>query len=187
MFETYFQLGLEHITDLNGYDHILFLIALCAAWQVKDWRRILVLVTAFTVGHSLTLALAAYNIVVLPGALVEVLIPVTIVLTALLNLRTGVGIIAHYSLALGFGLIHGLAFSNFFRHLLGRDTSVIGPLLSFNLGVEAGQLLIVAAFLAANALFTSWMKVPQKYWMIGFSLLAFGLGIQMIVSSEFFN
>lgn len=187
MFATYFQLGLEHITDLNGYDHILFLIALCASWQPKDWRRLLILVTAFTVGHSLTLALSALDQVALPGDLIEMLIPVTIVVTGVLNLWSGVGIRAHYGLALGFGLIHGMAFSNYFRHLLGKESVIIGPLVSFNLGVEVGQIMIVLVFLAANALVVGFFRTPQKVWTIACSVIAIGLGIQMIASSELLN
>lgn len=185
MFKIYLELGFDHILDWNGYDHILFLVALCAIFGPKDWKRVLVLVTAFTIGHSLTLALSALDIVRLSPKLVEVLIPVTILITALQNLFMNPEKRAswwwHYGLALGFGLIHGMGFSNYFKALLGRETSILWPLFSFNLGVELGQVLIVAAGLAANAAAARILRIPQRYWTQGLSGLAAVLSIIMII------
>src|SRR5215211_4882222 len=149
-FWLYFQLGLEHILDWQGYDHMLFIAALCLRYLLKDWRKVLILVTAFTIGHSITLALSVLSYINIPSAWIEFLIPVTIVITALSNLfqpntepKRKFPLIYFY--ALFFGLIHGLGFSNYLKSLLGRGTSVVSELLAFNLGLEAGQLIIVAA------------------------------------------
>ena len=185
MFNVYLELGFDHILDWNGYDHILFLVALCAIFSVRDWRRVLILVTAFTLGHSLTLALSALDLFTLPARLVEVLIPVTILITALQNLvikpEQKASWWAHYAMALGFGFIHGMGFSNYFKSLLGRETSILLPLFSFNLGVEIGQLIIVAAGLIINFLVVRTAGLKQNHWTIGLSLLAAILAVRMII------
>ena len=154
-FLVYLQLGIHHIADFQACDHLLFVVTLCAAYQATAWRQILVLVTAFTVGHSLTLGLAALNLVRMPAALVETLIPITILLTAIYNVTApqpalgsalGKGALPRYALALGFGLIHGLGFSNFFRALMGEAGSILWPLFSFNVGIELGQAAILGVF-----------------------------------------
>ena len=133
-FETYLRLGFAHIANLNAYDHIIFIVALCAVYQLMQWKNVLVLVTAFTIGHSLTLALATLQIVTLPTNIIEFLIPLTIFFTALYNIfeteahldRRKMRI--NYGLALFFGLIHGLGFSNYLRMLLGSEESIFLPL-----------------------------------------------------------
>ncbi|MEM9897931.1 MAG: HupE/UreJ family protein, partial [Pseudomonadota bacterium] len=123
-FHLYLRLGFEHISDLAGFDHILFLVALCAVYRIEDWRKITVLVTAFTVGHSVTLALSSFGIVTIPSTIIEFLIPTTILLTALNNVMERPadmlpsGLWRKYAMALFFGFIHGMGFSNFFRALL---------------------------------------------------------------------
>ena len=150
-FWMFFELGREHIADLSGYDHILFIAALCIGYLPKDWKKILILVTAFTVGHSITLALSALDAVTVSAEWIEFLIPVTIMITALINiLRKDVErkqrvVSLEFLLASFFGLIHGLGFSNYLKSLLGKDTSIINQLLAFNIGLEIGQLLIVVA------------------------------------------
>jgi hypothetical protein len=177
MSPTYFQLGFEHITDINGYDHMLFLLALCAAYFYSDWKKILVLVTAFTVGHSITLSLAGLNIIPVNSDWIEFLIPVTIVATATKNLvvKQGKAATVTYLMALGFGLIHGMGFSNYLRSLLGDE--LLLPLLSFNLGIEIGQLSVVTAiFLIQFALLNS-VSVTYKTWNIAVSLFAGGISL----------
>ena len=148
-FLVYLRLGFEHISDLKGYDHILFIVALCAVYHFKAWKRLLWLVTAFTVGHSVTLALATLRLVTIDATLVEVLIPVTILLTSLLDVAAPAEVQQDraarykYGLALGFGLIHGLGFSNFLRAVLGGEESIALPLFAFNVGLELGQIVIV--------------------------------------------
>lgn len=172
MFSTYLQLGFEHITDLNGYDHMLFLLALCAAYVYSDWKKILVLVTAFTLGHSVTLALAVLNIIPVNGAWIEFLIPVTIVATSAKNLfaKQEKAAIATYFMALGFGLIHGMGFSNYLRSLLGDD--LLMPLFAFNVGLEAGQLIVVATIFGLQYVVINTISVKPRQWNLVVSLTA---------------
>jgi hypothetical protein len=185
MFSTYLELGFDHILDLNGYDHILFLIALCAAYATVDWKKILILVTAFTIGHSITLALSSLDILVINADLIELLIPITILITALVNMLLPVKKERtwnpNYLMALFFGFIHGMGFSNYFKALLGREAEIILPLFAFNLGVELGQLCIVAVILAFNFLIVKMGKLKQKYWTITINALAALLAIYMII------
>ncbi len=150
-FWLFFTTGIEHIADWKGIDHILFITALCLRYVWKDWRKILVLVTAFTVGHSLTLALSVFNILNIPTVWTEFLIGVTILITALSDLRAEKGHKTKYPLiyyfALVFGFIHGMGFSTLLKSMLGRDQQIVGQLFAFNLGLEVGQLLIVACLL----------------------------------------
>lgn len=190
-FQTYLRLGFSHIADLNGYDHILFIIALCAIYRPAEWRKVVILVTAFTVGHSLTLALAALDMVRVSAAWIEFLIPVTILLTALYNVlfhrfdhREGTferQVTWNYVFALLFGLIHGMGFSNFFHSLLlpGEEAELVRQLLAFNLGVELGQLLIVAAIFALAALAFGVLRVKQREWNLFVSGAAAGLSLVM--------
>jgi hypothetical protein len=185
MFKVYLELGFDHILDFNGYDHIVFLIALCALYSVTQWKHVLILVTAFTIGHSLTLALAALSIIPVNATLIEILIPVTIMITALINLFVKQDPArkwpVNYMQALFFGLIHGMGFSNFFKSLLGSEQEIILPLFAFNLGVELGQICIVAGILLINYLVVSKMKVKQRIWTVSISLLAIVLSLIMIV------
>ncbi|MFM2376487.1 MAG: hypothetical protein RLZZ165_1584 [Bacteroidota bacterium] len=171
----YFRLGYGHILDWDGYDHMLFLLALCGTYSLGDWRDVLTLVTAFTVGHSLTLALTSLEMIPANSEMVEFLIPLTILLTAIGNLARRRAEAAwqwpRYLAALGFGLVHGLGFSSYFRSLLGQGGHVLKPMLFFNLGVEAGQCLIVGAILlmAAGAF---QLQLPRRWWQTGVSLSA---------------
>ena len=199
MFPVYLQLGFEHIADLEGYDHILFLVALCAVFSYKDWKKILVLATAFTIGHSITLALSALDILRFDSKLIEILIPVTILLTALKNLFFKIKKESlwdlSYLLPLLFGLIHGMGFSTFFKSSVKEETKssyfnsaqevadtsdVTLQLLAFNLGVELGQILIVMIFMLLNFICIRLLKVQMKWWTYCFSILAIILSLYMI-------
>jgi len=177
MFPTYLQLGFEHITDLHGYDHMLFLLALCAAYKYSEWKKILVLVTAFTIGHSITLALSVLNIIPVNSGWIEFLIPITIVATAAKNLiaKQEKSAIATYFMALGFGLIHGMGFSNYLRSLLGDE--LLMPLFSFNIGIELGQLLAVAIIFFAQFILLSTICVKHKHWNVVVSLVSGGISL----------
>ncbi|MEL6122610.1 MAG: HupE/UreJ family protein [Bacteroidota bacterium] len=188
MFPVYFNLGLEHILDLNGYDHILFLVALCAIYTYREWRDVLVLVTAFTIGHSITLALSALNLVVFSSEVIEFLIPVTIFLTALRHIITPDQTSSRrssYALALVFGWIHGLGFSNYFKALLGREESVVGPLFAFNIGVEAGQLVIVAVIMVLSSIVIDGLRFPRRDWSLVISGAAAGISLILAVEAKF--
>jgi hypothetical protein len=189
LFELYLSVGIHHIVDLKGYDHILFILTLCAVYTLSDWKKVLILVTAFTIGHSLTLALATLDLVRIDGNLVEFLIPLTIFLTALANLFTrGLGSrtlhLLKYGAALFFGLIHGLGFSNYLRSLLGGEQSMVLPLFSFNLGIEAGQLMIVLAIMLLTWLLVGLSRVPKRDWQLVLS--GAGLGVSLVLMIERF-
>ena len=186
MFRLYLELGIEHIADLQGYDHILFVMMLCAVYTFKEWKQVLILVTAFTIGHSLTLALATLNIIRVSTAWVEFLIPATIFITALGNMFSNkpdkASTRIKYTLALFFGLIHGLGFSNYLRGLLGTHDSILLPLLAFNIGVELGQILIVLCILILNALMLHLFRVKQREWIL--ALAGAGAGIAFTLMLE---
>jgi len=188
-FELYFKLGLQHILDIKGFDHILFVLALCAIYVARDWKKVLILVTAFTIGHSLTLALATFNIVNFRSDIIEFLIPVTIAITALVNLfknkpSTGKGISLNYFFAGFFGLIHGLGFSNYLKELLGKEATIWQPLLAFNLGLEAGQIVIVASFLLLTSLLHL-AGVNRKDWTLIVSAFVLGVAFMLLLETKF--
>ncbi len=183
-FQLYFILGKDHILDYaHGYDHILFVVALCAIYVVRDWKKILILVTAFTIGHSTTLALAIFNIISFNASLIEFLIPLTIFITALSNLfRKETGLTqgrlqVNYLLALLFGLIHGMGFSNYLRSLLGKDQSIITQLFAFNIGLEFGQIIIVGIFLAVSFIAIDVAKANRRYWKLVLSSAIAGIAL----------
>ena len=170
-FNLYFGLGTEHILTWEALDHILFVTALCVRYLAKDWRKVVVLVTAFTIGHSITLALSATGLVHFPVRWIEFLVPMTIVATAVNNLVQKKQTLDHpaklpviYFFALFFGLIHGLAFAGTFLALEGREGLAL-HLLAFNLGIEAAQLLIVACVLLISFIFVQAMKLARFYWV----------------------
>lgn len=177
IFETYVTLGFHHILTLDAYDHILFIIALCVVYPLEQWRRVTVLVTAFTVGHSVTLALATLGLVYIPSRIIEFLIPVTIFLTSLMNVLNNVKakssgtILGSYFMALFFGLIHGMGFSNYLRLLLGKEQGLVLPLFSFNLGLEGGQLIVVILVLALSQIFITNFNILHRKWTVSISSL----------------
>ncbi|MEY3050511.1 MAG: hypothetical protein RLY31_296 [Bacteroidota bacterium] len=192
-FLTYVQMGIRHITDLSAFDHMLFVITLCAIYRLGEWKRILVLVTAFTIGHSLTLVLTGFQLLSVPGALVETLIPITILLTALFNVwerkPNGVipirhGLSLQYSLALVFGLIHGMGFANFFRALMGEEHKIAWPLFSFNVGIELGQLAIVAVFFGIQYTAGRFFQFRQREWNLFISGAGAGGALILIIQSN---
>lgn len=191
-FSTYLTLGFQHIADLGAYDHILFIVALCAVYRTSEWKSIAVMVTAFTVGHSLTLALATMKLILLPGPLVEFLIPVTILLTCVYNVsvskakhRSASIVRLNYGLALFFGLIHGMGFSNYLRMLLGREESILAPLFAFNIGLEAGQLLIVSSVLAVLYVAERLLNVRHRDWTLFISGAAAGISLILLSETKF--
>ena len=174
LFSTYFELGFTHILDPRAYDHLLFLVALALPFTFGQWRAVVLLATAFTVGHSLTLALVGLGWLVLPTAWVEFSIPLTIALTAAHQLwqthsRTGPPRRVPpliYLLVVGFGLVHGAGFSTLFRAMAlpGEDGQLWRQLLAFNLGVEAGQVLIVLGILLASTAALALLRLPYRPW-----------------------
>lgn len=181
----YFKLGWEHIISKDALDHQLFIAALVAIYLMKDWKQVLILVTAFTIGHSLTLALSVFDLIRFNSKWVEFLIPLTIVITAMSNLFqkkfTAKSIRINYFLALFFGLIHGMGFANSIRFMLAADQSIGWSLLGFNIGLEVGQIVVVAILLILAAIFTGLLKVNRREWVIFLSAAAFGLSVKMVL------
>jgi len=191
-FLVFLRLGFEHIADVRGYDHILFIIALCAGYEPRHWKKLLILVTAFTIGHSITLALATLRIIAINDPLVEFLIPLTIFLTAVLNILVsspGAGgpveekgaRVARYFLALGFGLIHGMGFSNFLRSLLGAQEGIALPLFAFNVGLELGQILIVLAIMILTFFMIRLARMRRHDWVLVLSGAAAGVALTLML------
>ncbi|MCU7550545.1 HupE/UreJ family protein [Chitinophagaceae bacterium LB-8] len=184
-FGFYFNLGWEHIMSVEALDHILFILVLAAIYVLADWKQVLVLVTAFTIGHSLTLVLSTLNLLQVKTGLVEFLIPCTIVFTAIANLfKKGYSpktIQVNYLLALFFGLIHGLGFANTLRFMLARDQNLGWSLLGFNIGLEVGQIAIVFIILLLAYLFIKLLKVPRHDWVLFVSAGVFTLALKMAI------
>jgi hypothetical protein len=180
-FALYFDLGIEHILTWDAMDHILFVTALCLRYVWKDWKKVVILVTAFTIGHSVTLALSALNILNFSTAWIEFLIPLTIAATCVNNIiqkkpEQVSRLPLIYFFALFFGLIHGLAFAGQFKALEGRE-GLVGHLLAFNLGIEVAQLLVVVIILLLNWLVVEIIKIPRLWWLrvASFVILVFSL------------
>jgi hypothetical protein len=187
-FHLYLKLGIEHIADLRGFDHILFLLALCAVYKLFQWKKVIILVTAFTVGHSLTLVLATLDLIHFSSDAIEFLIPITILLTCIGNLlqkSDKISSKAHffkYGVALFFGLIHGLGFSFYLRSLLGQEDSIVGPLFAFNIGLELGQLIIVLIVLLITWFLVTILHIKHREWNLVLS--GAGAGISLILIME---
>ncbi len=187
--QAYLQLGFHHIIDIKGLDHILFVVALCSVYRLKDWKAVAYLVTAFTLGHSITLALATLQVISFSAAWVELTIPITIVITCVVNYfykfpqyssQPVSKSIFRYPLALIFGLVHGMGFSTYLRSLLGKEESIWKPLLSFNIGLEFGQLLIVLVALLVSTLFCDGLKVKKHDWNLVLSGIITGMALMLI-------
>ena len=194
-FLIYLQLGYQHITDINGYDHILFVVALCAIYRISDWKKILYLVTAFTIGHSVTLAMAALELIEYSTDLIEFLIPVTIILTCISNFfhRSTESVLdpeefsrVRYFFAMMFGLIHGMGFSNYLKSLLGKDESIVVQLLAFNIGLEIGQLLIVAVAITLSFFILDGFKVKKHSWNLILSAFVAGVAFKLMSEKWYF-
>jgi hypothetical protein len=198
-FFIYLRLGFDHITDPSGYDHILFVVALCAVYTYQQWRQVLILVTAFTIGHSITLALATLQLIHYKTELIELLIPITILITAVTNFffqepKSRRSLAAQspnrswrYSLALTFGLIHGMGFSNYLRSLLGREAAIVKPLLAFNIGLEIGQLVTVGLVLALAYVLINLVHVSRFRWTLIVSGIVAGMALSLIINNEYLS
>jgi len=182
-FGFYFKLGWEHIISVGALDHQLFILALAAIYILKDWKQVLILVTAFTIGHSITLALSVFDIIRFSAKWVEFLIPCTIVFTAIINLFqkkfTPRSVRINYFLALFFGLIHGMGFANSIRFMLASDQSIGWGLFGFNIGLEVGQIAVVLSILLFSTILISLFKVNRRDWVIFASAGIFGLALKM--------
>jgi cytochrome c biogenesis protein CcdA len=182
---SYFKLGWQHIISKEALDHQLFILALAAIYTIKEWREVLILVTAFTICHSLTLALSTLKIVTIDTGLVEFLIPCTIVLTAITNIfyknYNPKTIRLNYILALFFGLVHGLGFANTIRFMLAEGQSIGWPLLQFNLGLEAGQIAVVLIILLIAYVFVYIIRLNRRWWIWFISAGVIIIALKMVI------
>ncbi len=184
-FIFYFKLGWEHIISTDALDHQLFVLALASVYTFKDLRQVLILVTAFTIGHSLTLVLSVLDVIRFSGKWVEFLIPCTIFITALNNLlqidSANKSARTNYYLALGFGLIHGMGFANAIRMMLAQDQKLGLGLFGFNAGLEAGQVFVVAIILVITGFSLNYLKIKSRDWVFFLSSGVFALSVKMAV------
>jgi hypothetical protein len=189
-FTLYFKMGLHHVLDFSAYDHILFLIVLAVVFNFNQWKKVLWLVTLFTLGHSITLALSAFEIVRIQVDIIEFLIPLTIFITGLVNIITinktpkeneNINLL----FALFFGLIHGLGFSNYFKMMVGREEDKLFPLVEFALGIEVAQIIIVLGVLSIGALILSIKKIKREYWILINSSIVILISIKMMFERIF--
>jgi hypothetical protein len=184
-FVFYLTTGWHHIISWNALDHILFILALSAIYLVNNWKQVLVLVTAFTIGHSLTLALSVYDIIRLDEKWVEFLIPCTILATAVFNFLVKdfkpKSLRVNYLLALLFGLIHGMGFANTIRFMLAKDQNIAVPLLGFNIGLEAGQIVVVSIILLISFILVNKLKIHRKWWIWALSTFAMIIALNMAI------
>jgi hypothetical protein len=184
-FVFYFKIGWEHIINWSAVDHLFFIAALAAIYMLKDWRQVLILITAFTIGHAITLVLSVKNIIEVNSRLIEFLIPCTIVITAMSNLFlksfTPRSIRINYFLALFFGLIHGLAFAQTLKWMLAGDQNFWTAWLSFSVGLELGQILVVLIILLLAQILVGYLKLSRKYWVTIVSVMVLGLALKMAI------
>jgi len=188
-FLLYLKMGLNHVLDFSAYDHILFLIVLAVVFNFNEWRKVLWLVTLFTIGHSATLTLSAYGVLKMKIELIEFLIPVTIFITAVVNIfstkntsnKSNINLI----FALFFGLIHGLGFSNYFRLMIGQEENKLMPLIEFALGIEGAQIIIVLGILTIGTIMQYFLNVSKKDWVLVCSSIVIGFAIQMMTDRVF--
>ena len=181
----YFNEGWHHIISTDALDHQLFILALSAIYLLKDWRQVLVLVTAFTIGHSLTLALSVYDIIRVNSQLVEFLIPCTIVVTALFNFFQKnfekKSLRLNYFFALFFGLIHGMGFANTIRFMLAKDQTIGWSLFGFNIGLEAGQIAVVSVILLLSFLIVNKAGLKRRHWVWLLSSISLVIAVKMAI------
>jgi hypothetical protein len=189
LFDLYFNLGVFHILDFEGYDHILFIVTLVAVYYIKQWRQILILVTAFTIGHATTLVLSTLDIIHVNPSYVEFLIPITILITSIANLlfKTTSEInknlyYSKYAISVIFGLIHGLGFSSYLKSMLNATDDMVMPLFAFNIGIESGQFIVVLVILLLSFIFFNKLKVTQREWNLFIS--GAGFGVSLILALE---
>ncbi len=193
-FWLYFNIGLKHVLNINAYDHVLFLIALTVPYAFKDWRRLLLLISLFTLGHTLALFLSVFGIVYIKVNLIEFIIPITILIVAIFNLFTAgknnknesISLIAFVTLF--FGIIHGLGFSNYFKTILpGSATDKLLPLSEFALGIEAAQIIVVFVILILSYIVQTFFRFSKRDWTLVMSAFIIGVIVPLIIQSPLWN
>jgi HupE / UreJ protein len=193
-FWIYFEIGLRHVLDQFAYDHVLFLIALTVPYAFKDWKRLLLLVSIFTIGHTLALLLSVFGVIIIKVNLVEFLIPITILIVAIFNLFTAGKSSKNESISvvvfitLFFGIIHGLGFASYFKSLLGGSPqSKLLPLSEFGLGIEAAQIIVVFVVLILSYIVQTFFRFSKRDWILVMSSFIIGVVLPMIIESKIWN
>lgn len=193
-FWIYFEVGMRHVLDIRAYDHVLFLIALTVPYAFKDWKRVLILISIFTIGHTLALLLSVYGVVIIKANLIEFLIPITILITAIFHLFTAgkssknesISIIGFITLF--FGIIHGLGFANYFKSILGGSASdKLLPILEFATGIEAAQLVVVFVVLILSYIVQTFFRFSKRDWTLVMSAFVIGVVLPMIIESPIWH
>lgn len=193
-FWIYFEIGMRHVLDIRAYDHVLFLIALTVPYAFKDWKRVLILISIFTLGHTLALLLSVYGVVMVKAHLIEFLIPITIISTAIFHLFTAgkssknesISIVGFITLF--FGIIHGIGFANYFKTLLsGSASDKLIPLLEFSLGIEAAQITVVFVVLLLSYVVQTFFRFSKRDWTLVMSSFVIGVVLPMIIESPIWN
>jgi len=184
-FSLWFFTGIQHICDLKAYDHICYIMVLCIPFTLKEWKKLLFAITAFTIGHSLTLFLSITEIIRLPSYLIELLIPLTIIFSSIANIvnqkNNKPALTANYIAALLFGFIHGMGFSYLLKSMLGIHESILFPLFSFNLGIEIGQLIIVLIILLLILVLSKIFNLKKADYVIFTSTAVFGIALMLFL------
>lgn len=189
-FVYYVRMGFEHVLDYKAYDHIIFLIVLAVVFNFNQWKKAIWLITFFTIGHTLTLGLAAYEVINIRVDIIEFLIPLTIFITGLFNVvrvnkaSTGKEKLNLF-LALFFGLVHGCGFSNYFRIMIGKVEDKFVPLMEFALGIELSQVIIVFGILILGTLLQNFFRVSKRDWVLVTSAIVIGITIPMMMERVF--
>lgn len=193
-FWIFFKVGLNHVLDIHGYDHLLFLIALTVPYVAKEWKKVLILVSFFTLGHTLSLLLSVFNLLSVKAVFVEFLIPITILITALFNLITigksskNGNITFLASITVFFGIIHGLGFSNYFNSILpGRPLDKLASLLEFALGIESAQIIVVIAVLILAFISQTLFRFNKRDFILIFSSFVIGVIVPLLIENPIWN
>jgi hypothetical protein len=188
-FKTWFFIGFDHIMDIQALDHTLFILALVVAYDSSQIKKIIFLITAFTIGHSVTLAISALELISFNQKIIEFSIPLTIFLTALNNIVNRKEskkkfVSSNYIIGLVFGLIHGLGFANYLKALLFKG-NVVFELFAFNVGIEIAQIILVFVFLFLSFLFSRFVFSKRKDWILFISSLIMGVSLMLISNAKF--
>lgn len=188
-FWLYFELGLDHVLDWQAYDHVLFIIVLIASYGFSTWKRVLWLVTLFTLGHTLALFLSVYEIVKVDANYVEFLIPVTILITAIFNIATAGKKIRNtnfnllYFTTIFFGIIHGLGFSSYFKMIAAGTSNKFWPLVEFALGIELAQIIVVLVVMLIGFLLQNLLNVSKRDWILITSSIVIGVVLPILIET----
>lgn len=191
-FWIYFTLGLKHLYNINAYADILFLLALTVPYEFKSWKKILLLVSLFTAGHTIALMLSIFNIVTVKVSIVAFIILILLLITALYTIiSTGKSnkkdsIVFIAILTSLFGIVHGLGFSNYFNSIVqGKPTDKLVPLFESSLGFGVSQIVVIILALLLAYVIQTLLKFSKREWILIVSSFVVGVVIPMIIKMKF--